>query len=131
MPKTLTLRRRGQFTLETDGDYHCGLDENQKIKYMVTVVCKAEPSLDERDFLFEQRLIDEFFQDLSHIGPLDASCERLSMNCAEGLLAKIKHENPDCKVLSIEVELSAKPYMASMTFWWHSKKPLRKKKSRD
>lgn len=127
MPKTLTLRRRGQFTLETYGDNHCGLDENQKIKYMVTVVCKAEPSLDDRDYLFEQRSIDEFFMDLSHIGAIDSSCERLAINSAHGLLAKIKHENPRCKVLSIEVELSAKPYAASMTYMWISKRPIKVK----
>lgn len=127
MPKTLTLRRRGQFTLETYGENHCGLDKNQKIKYMVTVVCKAEPSLDERDFLFEQRSIDEFFQDLSHIGAVDSSCERLAINCTHGILAKIKDENSKCKVLSIEVELSAKPYAASMTHMWTSKRPIKVK----
>jgi hypothetical protein len=121
MPKFLTLRRSGSFTVETEGPSHCGLADKQKIKYLVTVHCKAMPSLDERGFLFEQRLIDDFFQ--TYNGSIVAdSCELLSIDCTKEIKERILDENPKLKIFSIEVQLSAKPYSASMTHTWVSKK---------
>ena len=118
MPKTLTLQRKGKFKIETDGNNHCGLDHRQVMKYWVTVVCKAQPSLDERGFLFEQRSVDTYFQDLAADGVFTESCELLAINYAKEIRNLILEENPECKILAIEVKISAKPYLASMTFNW-------------
>ena len=119
---TLTLRRHGEFTMKMTGDSHCGLDLNQKIKYNVAVTCKSKGSLDGRGFLFEQLTVDQLFQDMANLDAFsDYSCEQLSMEAAEDLLDRIRDENPGCKVKTIEVTLSAKPYVASMTFLLHVK----------
>lgn len=115
--KFLTLRRKGKFKIETTGNNHCGLDEEQAIKYWVSVTCKAKPSLDDRGFLFEQRTIDEFFQ--SYNGDIfHESCEILAIDFCRQLREAIREENPKCKILFMEVRLAAKPYLASMTHSW-------------
>lgn len=116
MSKTLTLRRQGKFKINTVGSNHCGMEKEQTMKYMVTVVCKRKGSLDDRDYLFEQFNIDNLFQSLKHDDPTDMSCERLAINSGKEIRRMILDENPKLKIMSIEVELSAKPYAASMTY---------------
>lgn len=116
MGKTLTLRRQGKFKIEMEGENHCGVAEKQTIKYFLTVVCKAKGSLDDRDYLFEQLNIDNYFRNLELEEPFDVSCERLAINAATELREMILNENSKLKIMSMELELSAKPYAASMTY---------------
>lgn len=113
--ETLTLRREGKFKAIMLGENHCGKDDEQEIKYVVTVECRAKGSLDSRDYLFEQFTIDEFFQRMQHRDHY-MSCERMSIAVSKAIRKIILEENPKLKIMSIQVELSAKPYVASMTY---------------
>jgi hypothetical protein len=115
---SLTLRRVGDFVMRTagvDGANHCGLQANQEMKYEVFIKCRAPVSLDQRGFLFEQREVQQYFDDLGSTG---LSCELLTCNSVAGLYALIRKENPLCEVLSIELTLTPKPYLASMICRW-------------
>lgn len=110
--QTLTLRRRGEFTIRTRGDAHCGIGEpTQAVRYSVEVEC--EHKLDDRGFLFEQRNVDAFFQSL---GSTKRSCELLTEKCANTLIRMIKEENPECHIRKISVMLCPAPYAADMTY---------------
>lgn len=109
--ETLTLRRRGEFTIRTKGDNHCGIEAVQQIRYAVEVVCTAE--LDSRGFLFEQRNVDAFFQGVKQT---TNSCEVLSKKCAKKLVKLIMAENPDCEILKITLNLCPAPFAADMTY---------------
>lgn len=111
--QSLTLRRRGEFTIETLGDHHCGVNDFQNIRYEVEVVCTTK--LDSRGFLFEQRSVDAFFQG---IRSTSQSCEVLTKDCAKKLRELILDENPTCEVKRIAVNLCPAPYAADMTFTW-------------
>lgn len=111
--QSLTLRRRGEFTIEALGDNHCGVNDFQNIRYEVEVICSTR--LDSRGFLFEQRNVDAFFQT---IRSTSASCEALTKECAKKLRNLILDENPACEVKSIAVNLCPAPYAADMTFTW-------------
>lgn len=114
---TLTLNRTGRFAFTTMGDSHCGVapaGSRQEAYYRVTTKCV--PVLDSRDFLFEQRAIDEYFQKITRV---KSSCEKLVMRVADELVDVIMGENPSCEIIWIEVEIKAAPYLASMTYRFH------------
>lgn len=109
--ETLTLQRRGTFRIKTRGDNHCGIFDDQHVKYDVKVVCTAR--LDDRGFLFEQRNVDAFFQGIKGTS---LSCELLTKKCTKRLINMIMEENPECAVRSITVQLCPAPYAADMTY---------------
>lgn len=113
-PTFLTMRRSGQFTVETSGPNHCGLDLMQDIRY--TIVCKCESdSKDSRGFLFDQVNVDTMFKSL---GSTTVSCEELCERFARKLYALVMSENARAKVRKLKVTLSPAPYAASMSFEW-------------
>jgi hypothetical protein len=113
----LTLRRRGEFTVRTEGEHHCGVNKVQFIRYEVEVVC--HPLLDHRGFLFEQLNVDKFFQ---AIRKTSLSCEKLTMMCAKQIQELIRDDNIICDVESIQVRLCADPFAADMTYKMHINK---------
>lgn len=114
---TLTLTRTGTFGFITVGSQHCGIapeGTRQDARYIVTTKCK--PILDGRDFLFEQRTVDEYFQKVTRVR---SSCEKLVMRMAEELVDVIMGENPACEIIWIKVRVIAAPYAAHMQYKYH------------
>lgn len=114
MSKTLTMDRRGKFTVETFGRNHCGVVRFLDIQYRM--ICQCTPKLDGRGFLFDQINVDNYFQS---IRKTSLSCERLTMRCVKQLLNAIRMENPGCTINRMKLSLSPAPFMASMTYVWH------------
>jgi hypothetical protein len=110
---TLTLQRRGMFSIETYGDSHCGVGELVDVSYEVKVKCVC--SLDHRGFLFDQLEVDKFFQSIQRTA---LSCEELAIKSGAGLVDMIKSENPGIDVFALDLVLSPKPFAASMTYAW-------------
>lgn len=123
---TLTLRRTGDFELRVRGDNHCGVVPPGEPKlvpctYSLVMRCRAN-SLDDQGFLVEQIGIHGFFQALPRTG---LSCEKLTVRCARLIYRKVMRENPNCKILSIALEIAPKSRnpnggAASMTFEWYA-----------
>ena len=111
------MRRKGDFTVTTYGDNHCGTTEKLNIKYELIVECSV--SLDERGFLFDQINVDKFFK---QIRMTKLSCEHFSIQCARKLWRLIKNENRSCQIQDMKLLLSPAPFAASMEFCYNSKR---------
>ena len=114
---TLTMKRKGDFTVTTYGKNHCGTTEKLDIKYELTVECSV--SLDDRGFLFDQVNVDKFFK---QIRMTKLSCEQFSIQCARKLWRLIKDENAGCEIHDMKLTLSPAPFAASMEFCYNSKR---------
>jgi hypothetical protein len=109
---SLTMRRENTFTFKTVGANHCGTSDTMTVKYTFTCTCTAD-SIDERGFLFDQLVIDQFFQGITKT---EKSCEKLSIWSARELFKIILKQNGKCRIKTMELTLSPAPYQASMTF---------------
>jgi Xaa-Pro aminopeptidase len=115
----LTLTRHGSFSVLTEGEHHCGVAEHGEklvIGYNVQVCCYADESLDRRGFLFEQRIVDDYFQKIKRV---KSSCELLAMRVASDIEDIAMEENALLDIKWINVQLSAFPHKAHMTFRYH------------
>jgi hypothetical protein len=110
---TLTMNRKGAFTIRTFGPNHCGTLPVLDVRYVVEVECDAV--VDGRGFLFDQLMVDSFFKGIKRSS---LSCEKLAMFCAEGLVKAIRRENPGVNVRSVKMTLSPQPFAAGMTYAW-------------
>ncbi len=113
MQKTLTMNRRGDFSVFTIGDSHCGTLTNQMLPVNYHLLCECENVLDTRGFLFEQVSVDNFFKNMKKTR---LSCEKLTISCCKKLVTLIRKDNPSCRIRSIELTLSPFPHAASMTY---------------
>ncbi len=114
MQKTLTMNRRGDFSVFTIGDSHCGTLTNQMLLPVnYHLLCECENVLDTRGFLFEQVSVDNFFKNMKKTR---LSCEKLTISCCKKLVTLIRKDNPVCRIRSIELTISPFPHAASMTY---------------
>jgi hypothetical protein len=111
--KTLTMNRRGDFSVFTTGNSHCGTLTNQNLAVQYHLLCECENILDSRGFLFEQVNVDNFFKGIQKTR---LSCEKLTISCCKKLVTLIRRDNPSCRIRSIELTLSPFPHAASMTY---------------
>lgn len=104
----LTMVRGGIFHLAAFGG-RTDLD----VKYNTIIKCGA--ATDRRGFLFDQVMVDNYFQSLKRT---DLSCEQFTMQCANELAARIREENPKVDVRSFELTLTPAPFASSITYAW-------------
>lgn len=109
--KTLTMRRKGEFTVSTFGANPCGTEPHQVVKYRLTCVCTTK--LDARGFLFDQMAVQQFFDEIAET---DMSCEELVEEAVKGIVSRVDEENPTCLVKKIRLTLSPAPHVSSMTY---------------
>jgi hypothetical protein len=89
MPATLTLTRRGTFTVEHVGDdtTQCGRLGTRKFFFRVEIDC-PETGLDAQGFMVDQfdvlRLMRTRYRRVAHL----KSCEGLALDAARALLAR-------------------------------------------
>ena len=75
----LTIKRRGNFTLDTTSPQQCSTEGQRDYKYFVTVTGKKRDINHETTFLIDNKLIDDVFQQ-----DVDAaSCEVMVIQAAE------------------------------------------------
>lgn len=111
MRTSLTMTRKGEFTVVTKGRHPCGMSNPLKMKYEVKVQCSV--LLDDRGFLFDQITIARFFDS---IVDTDKSCENFAISCSRQLFRNLQHENPDCEIEMMRLTLSPYPFLAEMCF---------------
>lgn len=111
MRTSLTMKRTGDFTVQTSGNNPCGITNPLALKYEVSIECSVE--LDKRGFIFDQMTVTKFF---AEIKLTDLSCEQFAIQCSRKLFSTIKKENPDCQINRMTLSLSPHPFAATMTF---------------
>jgi len=107
----MTLSRHGEFKLEATGDNHCGLIEGFQIVWY-SIYCECKSKLDDRDFLFDQVLVDNFLQ---NIKTCTVSCEKLAIDCCNKLVELIKRDNPTIEIVKMTISISPEPHHASIS----------------
>ena len=76
-----TQRANGQFTVEVEGDYHCGPNHDTPKTFAFEVeLTYCDECLDERGFLLDNLTFQRYFDSIQ---VTDLSCERLVRKCAE------------------------------------------------
>lgn len=131
---SLVLRRSGTFHQLVSGDHHCGpvgklvsagvrgngdvvrtKDGPSKavlVKYELTVACS--PVLDHRGFLFDQAMVDLWFQRQgARVSSL--SCEALTIQLANTLMDKLGRDASHCDLRGVTLQLSPAPHLASLS----------------
>lgn len=109
------LERKGEFSVNTVGKFHCGTKDSLKVRYEFSCEMSAD-SLDHRGFLFDQMKVAQFFGGLKST---DLSCEAFTLFCARKLFALVKSENKQGKIISMSLTLSPEPFEANLTFSWN------------
>lgn len=112
--RTMTIVRHGNFRVRPMGDKHCGVNLGNAVingNYWVRIRCT--PRLDDRGFLFEQRVVDEVFQTLDATA---MSCELLAYVCCRKVIERVTEDNRNLAIRSVEVSISAEPFGATLTY---------------
>lgn len=108
------MSRAGEFAIDTKGNFHCGTESHQPMKYSLVVKCSGG-SLDSRGFLFDQVGVQKYFDAKKSVS---ISCERWAEESTAALFTAIRRENPGAEVESMALTLSPHPYQASITYGW-------------
>ena len=106
--------RRGEFQIETFGEFHCSTLPEPHIKYHVHIDA-ADDSLDSRGFLFDQLDCPSYFNGIKRSS---LSCEKLARKAVEDISRTVLQENPHLKIIQINVTLSPEPFEAEVTEHW-------------
>lgn len=131
---TLVLRREGTFYQLVAGDHHCGpkaqlvsvlvtgevtrhhkgptADMAIPVNYTLTVACG--PVLDHRGFLFDQAMVDKWFQRKGQTVS-SLSCEALTIALANQLMDKLARDASHCELRGVTLQLSPAPHKASLS----------------
>jgi hypothetical protein len=131
---TLTLRREGQFYQLVGGEHHCGAKAQLvsvrvngdvttrhkgpeaamaiPVNYALTVACG--PTLDHRGFLFDQAMVDKWFQRKGQ-AVSSLSCEALTIALANQLMDKLARDAAHCELRGVTLQLSPAPHKASLS----------------
>jgi hypothetical protein len=107
-----TLTRKGEFTLRTHGQYHCGTLPVMKCRYTFVVQCTG---LDQRGFLFDQTGVQRFFDGVK---TSSLSCERFTQASLDHLVRRALAENDRLQIQSANLTLSPEPFLAELTSAW-------------
>lgn len=109
--ETLEFDRRGEFSLDTTGEYHCSTMAHPRIKYRVFIRATCDV-LDERGFMLDQLDCPRYF---NSIQTTNLSCELLTEKACRDLWGICLGENAKLVISHMEVSLSPEPFEITIT----------------